>query len=199
MKGLVAILRGITPDEVAAVADVLVDSGIRTIEVPLNSPAALQSIERLSARLGSAVLVGAGTVLGAAQVDQVAQAGARLVLSPHFDAAVVARTRQLGLCSMPGVFTPSEGFAALAAGAQALKLFPAEQLGPGGLRAWRTVFPPDTPIFAVGGVGPGNLKAFRDAGATGAGIGGALYAPGVSLPALAQRAKALVQAWSDGG
>lgn len=195
VQGLVAILRGVRPDEVLAVADALIAGGIRVIEVPLNSPDPLLSIERLARRHGAALRVGAGTVLSAADVDRVADAGGTLVLSPNFDADVVRRTRARGLWSVPGVATPSEGFAALAAGAQALKLFPAEMLGPPVLKAWRAVFPAGTPMWPVGGVGVPNLAAFRAAGADGAGIGSALYTPGTEPGELTRRARALLQAW----
>lgn len=194
-SGIIAILRGVTPAEVLDVAEALLRGGVRVIEVPLNSPAPLHSIERLAQALGERALIGAGTVLTAADVDRVADAGARLVLAPNFDAAVVRQTRARGLFAVPGVATPSEGFAALAAGADALKLFPAEMLGPPVLKAWRAVFPPGTAMWPVGGVGLHNLAAFQAAGAAGAGIGSSLYGPGVALDELERRARALVQAW----
>ena len=194
--GVVAILRGVTPAEVLDVAAALVRGGVRAIEVPLNSPSPFDSIERLARAWGDQVLVGAGTVLNAADADRVADAGGRLVLAPNFDAAVVRQSKARGLLSVPGVATPSEGFAALAAGADALKLFPAEMLGPPVLKAWRAVFPPGTAMLPVGGVGTANLAAFKAAGAAGAGIGSSLYAPGVALDELERRATALVQAWA---
>ena len=196
MKGLIAILRGVTPDQVLPVAQALLHGGIHIIEVPLNSPDPLASIQRLAGSLGQQALVGAGTVLTAADVDRVADAGGRLVLAPNFDAAVVQRAKARGLSVVPGVATPTEGFAALAAGADGLKLFPAEMLGPPVLKAWRAVFPPGTPMLPVGGVGLHNLAAYKAAGAAGAGIGSSLYSPGVAPDELAQRAQALVQAWS---
>lgn len=196
VTGVVAILRGVTPDEVLDVAAVLHDAGVRVIEVPLNSPQPFDSIARLARAWGSRVLVGAGTVLSPADVDRVADAGGRLVLAPNLDIAVVRQTKARGLLSVPGVATPSEGFAALAAGADALKLFPAEVLGPPVLKAWRAVFPPGTPMLPVGGVGVANLAAFKAAGAAGAGIGSSLYAPGVALDELGRRARALVAAWA---
>lgn len=195
--GVVAILRGVSADEVLAVAAALQRGGVRVVEVPLNSPDPLHSIERLARALGDELLVGAGTVLSPADVDRVADAGARLVLAPNLDAEVVRRSRARGLLSVPGVATPSEGFAALAAGAQALKLFPAEMLGPPVLKAWRAVFPPATPMLPVGGVGVHNLAAFKAAGAVGVGVGSSLYTPGVALDELQRRAQALVQAWQD--
>ena len=196
LNGVVAILRGVTPAEVLDVAAVLHEAGVRVIEVPLNSPQPFDSIARLAAAWGGRVLVGAGTVLTTDDVDRVADAGGRLVLAPNFDVAVVHQTKARGLLSVPGVATPSEGFAALAAGADALKLFPAEMLGPPVLKAWRAVFPPGTAMLPVGGVGVANLAAFKAAGAVGAGIGSSLYAPGVALDELGRRARALVAAWA---
>jgi 2-dehydro-3-deoxyphosphogalactonate aldolase len=196
LRGVIAILRGVTPDEVLAVGRALFDGGVRVIEVPLNSPQPFDSIERLVREFGHEALIGAGTVLSAADADRVADAGAGLVLSPNFDAAVVRQAKARGLLSMPGVATPSEGFAALAAGANALKLFPAEQLGPTVMKAWRSVFAPNTPMFAVGGVGEHNLVAFRRVGASGAGIGSSLYAPGTAPQMLTERARRLVTLWS---
>jgi len=171
------------------------------IEVPLNSPQPFDSIARLARdahTLGSHVRVGAGTVLTVADVDRASDAGATLVLAPNFDAAVVQRTAQRGLFSMPGVATPSEGFAALAAGAHGLKMFPGEMLGPPVMKAWRAVFPPGTAFYAVGGVGEQNLAAFQAAGAMGVGVGSSLYAPGVALAELTRRARVLVQRWGAG-
>jgi 2-dehydro-3-deoxyphosphogalactonate aldolase len=196
LNGVVAILRGVTPDEVLDVAAVLHEAGVRVIEVPLNSPQPFDSVARLAAAWGGRVLVGAGTVLTTDDVDRVADAGGRLVLAPNLDPAVVHQTKARGLLSVPGVATPSEGFAALAASADALKLFPAEVLGPPVLKAWRAVFPPGTAMLPVGGVGVANLAAFKAAGAVGAGIGSSLYAPGVALDELGRRARALVAAWA---
>jgi len=192
---LVAILRGVRPDEVLAVADVLVDSGFGAIEVPLNSPDPCASIALLAARYGQAVVIGAGTVLDAAAVQRCAHAGARLILAPNRNGDVIAATRAAGLVAMPGVATPSEAFDALAAGAQALKLFPADVLGAASFKGWRAVLPADLPLFAVGGVDAGNLRAFRDAGAAGAGLGSSLYAPGRALDDLRSRAGRLLAAW----
>ena len=197
VEGVIAILRGVRPDEAIEVAHALVDGGIRVIEVALNSPQPFDSIARLARAASSlgAVRVGAGTVLSAADVDRAADAGATLVLAPNFDAAVVQRAVQRQLFAMPGVATPSEGFAALAAGAHGLKLFPGEMLGPPVMKAWRAVFAPSTAFYAVGGVGEHNLAAYRQAGARGAGVGSALYAPGVAPAELTRRARLLVQAW----
>ncbi len=196
--GVIAILRGVGPDEVLDVAAALHRGGVRVIEVPLNSPQPFDSIARLARAWGEQVLVGAGTVLSAADADRVADAGGRLLLAPNFDPAVVRQACARGLLAVPGVATPSEGFAALAAGAAALKLFPAEMLGPPVLKAWRAVFPPGTAMLPVGGVGLHNLAAYQVAGATGVGIGSSLYSPGVALDEIERRARALVQAWDDG-
>ena len=198
LQGVIAILRGVQPHEVLAVAQALVAGGVQVIEVPLNSPQPLDSLARLAAwarQQPKPLLIGAGTVLNAAAVDEVATTGASLVLAPNFKEAVVRQARQRGLLAMPGVATPSEGFAALEAGAHALKLFPAETMPPAVLKAWRAVFPGGTALFPVGGVGENNLAAYRAAGAAGAGIGSSLYAPGVALDTLQARAQALLAAW----
>ena len=192
---LVAILRGVAPDEVLAVADVLVGCGWRSIEIPLNSPEPFVSIERLAARYGDEVLIGAGTVLNAADTRRCADAGARLVLAPNRDAEVIRAARAAGLVVMPGVATPSEAFEALAAGAQALKLFPADVLGTASFKGWKAVLPAGVPLFAVGGVDAGNLRAFREAGAAGAGLGSSLFVPGRARDDLRSRARALAAAW----
>ena len=195
IEGVVAILRGVRPDEVLGVAEALIEGGIAVIEVPLNSPQPFDSIQRLARSVAAQARIGAGTVLSAADVDRAVDAGATLVLAPNFDAAVVQRTVQRGVFSMPGVATPSEGFAALAAGAHGLKLFPAEMLGPPVLKSWRAVFAPHTPMYAVGGVGEANIAAFKAAGATGVGAGSSLYAAGVACAELTRRARALLQRW----
>ena len=192
---LVAILRGIQPEEVVAVAEALVEAGVRIIEVPLNSPDPLDSIERLCAAFGDTALCGAGTVLEPRSVDAVAERGGRLVVTPNVDARVIRRAVELGMAVVPGFITPSEAFAALEAGAQALKLFPAASLGPGHLRAIREVLPATVPVFAVGGVGAANLAEWMQAGAAGAGVGGEVYRPGFSAAETGRRATALVQAW----
>ncbi|WP_336509792.1 2-dehydro-3-deoxy-6-phosphogalactonate aldolase [Stutzerimonas stutzeri] len=192
---LVAILRGITPESILPVGRALYESGFRLIEIPLNSPQALVSIEMLAADLGADCLVGAGTVLDVAQVKAVAAAGGRLVVSPNTNVEVIRATRAGGMISAPGVATPSEGFAALEAGAQVLKLFPAEQCGPAVVKAWRAVFPPDCPLLPVGGITPENMAAFVDAGAAGFGLGSALYRPGQSASDVARSAAAFVAAW----
>ncbi|MFI4931444.1 MAG: 2-dehydro-3-deoxy-6-phosphogalactonate aldolase [Burkholderiales bacterium] len=198
IEGVIAILRGVQPEEVLGVAEALIAGGIGVIEVPLNSPQPFESITRLARAMGASVRVGAGTVLTVADVDRAADAGATLALAPNFDAAVVQRTVQHGMFSMPGVATPSEGFAALAARAHGLKLFPGEMLGPPVMKAWRAVFSAGTAFYAVGGVGEHNIAAYKAAGAAGAGVGSSLYAPGVALPELTRRALALQRCWRDG-
>ena len=197
MKGVIAILRGVKPTEVLAVSAALVEGGVKIIEVPLNSPSAFESLALLTSEWTDQVLVGAGTVLTADDADRVADTGARLILAPNFDVSVVQQAKKRGLLAMPGVATPSEGFAALNAGADALKLFPAELLGPAVLKAWRAVFSPQTKFFPVGGVGLQNLSEFKAAGACGAGIGSQLYFPGIALEELQRRARALVQSWDS--
>lgn len=196
LHGVIAILRGVTPAEVLAVGHALKAGGIGIIEVPLNSPRPFDSIERLAREFGAELLIGAGTALTPDEVDRVADAGGRLVLSPNLDAGVVRQSKARGLLSMPGVATPTEGFQALAAGADALKLFPAEMLGPPVMKAWRAVFPKDVPMFAVGGIGAHNLAAFKAAGAAGVGTGSSLYAPGTGPADLTPRARALVEQWA---
>ena len=174
---LVAILRGVRPDEVVAIADVLVDEGFAMIEVPLNSPDPLTSIAAIARRYAAPVLVGAGTVLTVEQVEQVGATGARLIVSPNTDVGVIRATAAAGLVSLPGYFTITEAFAALAAGASGLKLFPTEAATPTVLKAHRAVLPNDIPVLAVGGITPDTMTAWRQAGAQGFGLGSALYAP----------------------
>jgi len=191
---IAAILRGVKPDEVDAIGDALVGAGITVIEVPLNSPQPFESIERLAGRHGHRALVGAGTVLQVADVARVKEAGGLLIVAPNFDAEVVRAAKAAGLVALPGVMTPSEGFAALKAGADALKLFPAEVIPPAVFKAWRAVFPAETPLLAVGGVGVDNIAAYQEAGASGYGIGSALYKPGRPAAEIGRLAKALVAA-----
>lgn len=193
---LVAILRGVRPDEVVDIAQALVEAGIRVIETPLNSPDAFRSVERLARAFGETCLCGAGTVLTAADVDRVADAGGRLLVTPNTDPEVIARGVTRGLTAMPGFATASEAFAALKAGAGALKLFPAATYGAGHLKALKSVLPPRVPVFAVGGVGPDAMAAWRAAGADGFGIGGELYRPGDTPADVLPRARALVAAVS---
>jgi 2-dehydro-3-deoxyphosphogalactonate aldolase len=192
---LIAILRGVTPDEVVAVGRALVDAGFAIVEVPLNSPAPIESIRRLADSLGADTLVGAGTVTDPAQVRDVAHAGGRLVVSPHCDVAVVRAAKSAGLACTPGIATPTEGFAALAAGADALKLFPAELLTPTVLKALRSVFPEETRFLPVGGITPDNMAPYVAAGAAGFGLGSALYRRGDAPDAVAAKARTFVDAW----
>ena len=191
---LVAILRGVRPDEVEATGDALVEAGFSMIEVPLNSPDPLESVARLARRYGDQVRVGAGTVLSVADVRGVAAAGGRLIVSPNVNAEVIGASAGAGLVSLPGFFTASEAFAALEAGATGLKLFPAEGASPAYLKALRAVLPRDLPMLAVGGVTPETLGAWRAAGAQGAGLGSALYQPGLSAAEVGVRARAFVAA-----
>lgn len=193
---LVAILRGIRPDEAVAVGEALVDAGIALIEVPLNSPDPLDSIARLSQRLAGRALVGAGTVLSVDQVNDVARAGGALIVSPNNDTAVIAATAALGLVSLPGFLTPSEAFAALGAGATALKLFPAEGASPAQLKAMRAVIPATVPILPVGGIDAASMAEWRAAGASGFGFGSSIYKPGDSADVVGAKARALVAGWT---
>ena len=196
MHPLVAILRGIGPDEAVAVGDVLFEKGFRTLEVPLNSPQPLLSIERLAKRFGATAMVGAGTVLTPAAARDVAAAGGRLVVMPHADVAVVQAAKEAGCLCLPGVATVTEAFSALGAGADALKLFPAEQLVPEVLKAWRAVLPADCRLLPVGGITPQRMAAYLQAGASGFGIGSALYKPGKALADMGRDAAAFMSAWS---
>ncbi len=186
---LIAILRGVRPDEVEAIGDTLVDAGFAILEVPMNSPDPLESIARLARRFPD-TLVGAGTVMSAQAVQDVAAAGGRIILMPHSDPIVVRAARDAGLLCVPGVATPTEGFAALANGAAALKLFPAEQLPPVVVKAWRAVLPADVRLLPVGGITPGNMDDYLAAGAAGFGLGSALYKPGLTAAEVGERAQA---------
>lgn len=196
-RPLIAILRGITPPEAEPHAEALIAAGITTLEVPLNSPDPRDSIARLLKRFGGDARIGAGTVLTPGQVDLLAGMGAHLVVSPNADPAVIRATRAAGMDSWPGVMTPTECFAALAAGATGLKLFPAGLLGPAGLAAIRAVLPPEVPVYAVGGAGAANFAEWRRAGADGFGIGTALYRPGQSVADTRAAAAAIVSAWDE--
>lgn len=191
---VVAILRGITPDEVVDHVRAIHEAGIRVVEVPLNSPDPLESIARLARAHGDRMVVGAGTVLTEAQVDAVQAAGGRLIVSPNVNVAVIGRAVTLGLFSAPGFATASEAFAAIHAGARHLKLFPATTYGPGHLRQLSAVLPPDVAVLAVGGVDAANMAGWRTAGARAFGIGGDLYRPGQTVRDTAARAAAIVLA-----
>jgi 2-dehydro-3-deoxyphosphogalactonate aldolase len=192
---LVAILRGLAPEHAQDVGRTLFDAGFRLIEVPLNRPGAVQAMRLIQALAPADALVGGGTMLTVADVDAVADAGGQIFIAPNCNPPVIAHAAARGLLCAPGVATPSEAFAALAAGAHILKLFPAEMIGPAGLKAMRSVLPADTPLWPVGGVTPEQIAAWKAAGATGAGIGGALFTPGVTMDELGRRARAFVAAW----
>ena len=192
---LIAILRGLEPGQALEVGQLLVEAGFLAIEVPLNSPEPLTSIRRLAEAFGGRVLIGAGTVLSVADVGRVADAGGRLVVMPHGDGAVIREAKRLGLACTPGVATPTEAFAALDAGADALKLFPAEALPPAVLRAWRAVLPKGCWLMPVGGITPEAMAPYRAAGADGFGLGSALFSPGLDLARLEANAGAFVAAW----
>ncbi len=194
-RNLIAILRGVTPDEAPSIGAALVDAGINVIEVPLNSPDPLASISSLAGQFGTQATIGAGTVLSAADVRAVAEAGGKLIVSPNADPDVVSETCRLGLESWPGVLTPTECFAALKAGATGLKVFPGFQMGLEGLKAVRAVLPTETRVYMVGGVGPDDFGAWRQAGADGFGIGSALYKPGRSALDVGEIAKEMVSAY----
>jgi 2-dehydro-3-deoxyphosphogalactonate aldolase len=196
-RKIIAILRGVRPEEVSAIAEALIEAGIDRIEVPLNSPDPLESVARLAVKFGRDATIGAGTVLSPADVDRVADAGGRLIVSPNADPAVIRRTRERGLLSYPGVFTATECFAAIAAGADALKFFPAFKLGTDGLTAISAVLPKGFPKFAVGGVDAPDFDAWRDAGADGFGLGSSLYRSGATTAEVGERAQAAVAAWDS--
>ena len=194
-RNIIAILRGVTPADVCDHAAALIDAGITSIEVPLSSPEPWDSITLLLDRFGDRAKIGAGTVLLPDQVDRLASMGAHLVVSPNADPRVIAATAAAGMESWPGVMTPTECFAALHAGATGLKLFPASLIGPGGLAAIRAVLAPETPVYAVGGAGASNFAEWRKAGASGFGIGTAIYRPGQTVAQTAQAAAEIVAAY----
>ncbi|QJQ94539.1 MULTISPECIES: 2-dehydro-3-deoxy-6-phosphogalactonate aldolase [Halomonadaceae] len=200
---LVAILRGVTPGEIVIIAEAIIAAGITRIEVPLNSPEPLNSIRLLGEHCrdhhGDRILVGAGTVLSVDQVREVHAAGGRLVVSPNCNVEVIRASRDLEMVSMPGIVTPSEAFAALDAGASGLKLFPASQVGISGMKAMLAVLPAGTELYAVGGIGADNFAEWRRAGVHGAGLGTALYTPGLSAEQVGERAGELARAWRAAG
>jgi 2-dehydro-3-deoxyphosphogalactonate aldolase len=189
---LIAIIRGVTPGEAEAIGQAVQEGGIRIIEVPLNSPDPLRSIELLARRFGDSMLVGAGTVIDPAQVAQVRDSGGRIIVSPDTNVDVISAAAETGMVSSPGYFTPSEAFAALRAGAHALKLFPAEGATPGLLKAHLAVLPSGIPLMPVGGIRPDNMRPWLDAGATGFGLGSGLYKPGQSAADTLDKARAYV-------
>jgi len=192
---LIAILRGIRPDEAVAIGDTLAGAGFRLIEVPLNSPAPFDSIARLADALADRVVIGAGTLRDPDDAARVAAAGGRLAVMPHADVALISAAKAAGLTCIPGVATPTEAFAALDAGADALKLFPAEALPPSVVKAWRAVLPHETALFPVGGITPEKMADYVAAGASGFGLGSALYRPGDASGQVADKAAAFVAAW----
>ena len=192
-RALIAILRGITPDEAVPICGALIDAGINWIEVPMNSPEPIKSIGKMGNAFPDAV-IGAGTVLTTSEVEQVATVGGRLIVSPNCDAQVIARTKALGMESWPGVMTPTECFAALEAGADGLKLFPAFLIGPAGIKAMRAALPADVPFYAVGGVADGDFATYAKAGCSGFGLGSSLYKAGISADEAGQKARAAVAA-----
>lgn len=194
---LVAILRGLPPPDAAAVATMLYQTGFRLIEVPLNSPDPFDSIAAIRRTLPADAVVGAGTVLDVDQVNRLASIGADLVVMPHADTAVIRAAKARSMICVPGVATATEAFAALAAGADALKLFPAEQIGPPVVKALRAVLPVDVRLLPVGGIAPDNLRPYRQAGAAGFGLGSALYSPGLPAERLAANAGRFVRAWRE--
>jgi 2-dehydro-3-deoxyphosphogalactonate aldolase len=193
--GLIAILRGITTEEIEAVGQALAEAGIRVAEIPLNSPDPFASIEKMAAAFKGKLVVGAGTVLSVQDVDLLKAHGGQISVSPNCNEAVIARARELGLEPLPGVFTPTEAFAAIRAGATHLKLFPAEAASPATVKAWRAVLPKHVRIHAVGGVTPANMQAWVDAGVAGFGIGSNIYKQGATAAAVAKLAKEFITAW----
>jgi len=191
---LIAIIRGVTPDEAVDIGGALIDGGIRIIEVPLNSPEPLKSIERLASRFGEQASVGAGTVLNPEQVQQVRDAGGQLIVSPNMNPAVIRATAEAGMVSCPGIFTPTEAFTAIEAGAHTLKLFPAEAATPKVVKALRAVLPSDVPLVVVGGVGPDSIPSWLEAGANGFGLGSGLYKPGQNAADTLTKARAYAAA-----
>lgn len=196
-RGLVAILRGLTPDLAVAVAEAVYEAGVEAIEVPLNSPEPFVSIADIVRALPTSALIGAGTVLEASQVDRLAEVGGRLVVSPNIDADVMAAAARHGMVTMPGVMSPTEAFRALQLGASALKFFPASVLGASGIAAMRAVLPSDTIVGAVGGVSDRDFAGYRTAGVTAFGLGTSLFRPGMTAAEVGKRARSAVAAWDE--
>lgn len=197
-RHLIAILRGVTTGEAVPVCQALVSAGITMIEIPLNSPDPFVSIAAAAKALAGKSEIGAGTVLTPDEVDRVRQAGGTFVVSPDANEAVISRTRALGMASYPGVFTPSEAFRAIRAGATGLKFFPAEVLGAKGIKAMKAVLPPGIPLYAVGGAAPDNFREYFDAGCAGFGLGSYIFKPGMRLEEIESRARTAVRAYDEG-
>jgi len=197
-RHLIAILRGIAPTETTAICAALVDAGITLIEVPLNSPEPFVSIAAAAKAFRGRAEIGAGTVLTVEDAERVKAANGDFVVSPDTNEAVIARTRALGMASYPGVFTPTDAFRAIRAGATGLKFFPAEVLGPKGIKAMKAVLPPAIPLYAVGGAAPDNFREYFDAGCAGFGLGSYIFKPGMSVGDVAARARAAVKAYDEG-
>jgi 2-dehydro-3-deoxyphosphogalactonate aldolase len=195
--GIIAILRGVTPNDVISVGDALFAAGIRIVEVPLNSPDPFNSITKLAKHFGGKMVVGAGTVLSVQDVNQLKETGGTISVSPDCNPETIARAIQLGLDPLPGVFTPTEAFAAIRAGAQHLKLFPAEVASPQTVKAWRAVLPKHVQVHAVGGVTPSNMAEWLACGVSGFGIGSSLYKQGTTMKAVSDSATTLVKAWNQ--
>ncbi len=195
---LIAILRGVKPDEVEAIGDALVEAGFTILEVPMNSPDPLDSIARLARRFEGRAVVGAGTVLRVEDVEAVGAAGGTLIIAPNANVRVIAAAAERGYVALPGIATPTEAFAALDAGAAALKLFPAEAASPAVLKAMRAILPKDTRVLPVGGIVPEVMADWRKAGAAGFGLGSALFAPGMTAADVGARARAFIETWNAG-
>lgn len=196
-RNIIAILRGLTPDEALSVTDALITAGITRIEVPLNSPRPFDSISAMVEHASDQALIGAGTVLDVLSVARLKEIGAQMVVSPDCNPEVIAATKAAGMLSFPGVFTPTEAFAALRAGADGLKFFPAFKLGLDGFKALKAVLPPNAPTYAVGGVGPENFADWKAAGISGFGIGSNLFKPGMTVAEIAANAQAVVNAYDE--
>ena len=197
-RNIIAILRGVTPAEIVGICTDLVDAGITLIEVPFNSPEPLRSIASAAQTLAGRAEIGCGTALSVKNVEDTKAAGGSFVVSPDTNESVIRRTRELGMASYPGVFTPSDAFTAIRAGATGLKFFPAEVLGPKGIKAMKAVLPPELPLFAVGGASPDNFREYFEAGCAGFGLGSYIFKPGMSRNDIAERARTAVRAYDQG-